>query len=447
MPTITLPIANFAAQQTVFDSTCRYVTVPKGRRFGITTGGANDFIKCALEGSFQKGLWGDVVNSNIEKYIARLFVPKLRNLPPSLWKWTKNPHSLFIKDAFIDFRSAERPESWEGFGYDKMFLNEAGIILQNPYLWENAIRPMMWDNPKCRAIIAGTPKVGSPQFKKLYMLGLDPDKKDYASFKFSSFDNPYLPRKIIMEDMQEMTEDAIRQEIYGDFLDDTGVVFRGVSKIAILDPTKTPEVISNHLYVIGADVAKLVDYTVIVVYDRATNNQVFQMRFTNLEWPVIRSRLVEVSRKYNNALIYLDSTGVGEPLFDDLSRMNIPVEAIHFTNESKKQMIEKLSTYIELQRLRMLKLDETIKELDSFSYDISEQTHRLIYNAPIGMHDDIVIAHALAIWGLQPVQITKPIQEMSIIEQDIAIKTGKIDSGIEEDFEEIDDWGLTGNEG
>ncbi|MHB9161686.1 MAG: hypothetical protein ACYC6W_12495, partial [Nitrosotalea sp.] len=365
---IKLPIRNFPKQQSVFDSTARYVVVPKGRRFGITTGGANNFIEGAIRNKFQKGLWGDVVNSNIEKYIERLFVPKLKNLPQSMWKWTKDPHVLHIKDSFIDFRSAERPESWEGFGYDKMFLNEAGIILRDQYLWHNSIIPMMWDNPKCQAIIAGTPK-GKGIFHELYMRGLDKDQSNYQSFTFSSFDNPYIPREVIMEDIKNMPQRVVSQEIYAEFLDDTGVVFRGVSNIAILDPKKTPEVNPEHMYVIGADVAKLVDYTVLVVYDRTDNRQVFQMRFTNLEWPVIRQRLVETSRAYNRALIYLDSTGVGEPIFDDLSRLNIPVEAVRLTNELKKQIIEKLSTFIELQHIHMLKIDETINELNSFTYD------------------------------------------------------------------------------
>src|SRR5258708_4080491 len=210
-----LPIINFPKQQEVFDSKARYVIVPKGRRFGITTGAVNNFIQEALQGKFVKGLWGDVINSNIEKYIARLFIPKLRNVPLSQWKWQKDPHVVYIGNAYIDFRSAERPEGWEGFGYDKIFLNEAGIILRNEYLWQNAIRPMMWDNPKCRAIIAGTPK-GAGTFKELYERGLDKDQIEYASFKFSSFDNPFLPRDIIMKDIETMPQRVVSQEIYAD---------------------------------------------------------------------------------------------------------------------------------------------------------------------------------------------------------------------------------------
>lgn len=442
---IELPIKNFAKQQEIFDCPARFVIVPKGRRFGITTGAKNNFIKKAIQRKFKSALWGDVVNSNIEKYIQRLFIPTLQKIPSSQWRWTKNPHTLYIFDSYIDFRSAERPESWEGFKYDEIFLNEAGIILKNRYLWDNAVKPMMWDNPNSHAILGGTPKIGCTVFKQLYDRGLDPDQPDYKSFKLSSFDNPYVSPEVIMNDIKNSPDSVVRQEVYGDFLDEDGVVFRGVRKIAILDPRNTPDVNSTHTYVIGADVAKLVDYTVIVVYDRTDNRQVFQMRFNNLEWPVIRMRLAEVSKKYNNALIYLDSTGVGEPIYDDLCRINIPVEPIHLTNELKKQIIEKLSGYIELFHIRMLNIEETINELSDFTYDISEHG-RIIYGAPVGFHDDIVIAHALAIWGLQPPIHRTPIEEMSVIQKDIAIKTGQIDPQIENDFVDIESWGMYGED-
>ena len=57
----------------------------------------------------------------------------------------------------MDFRSADKPENIEGFGYALIILNEAGIILKNRRLWEETIRPMAMDY-KAKVIIGGTPK-------------------------------------------------------------------------------------------------------------------------------------------------------------------------------------------------------------------------------------------------------------------------------------------------
>lgn len=421
MPKIQLPIKNFEKQEQIFSSPARIVSIKKGRRFGFTKGAANNTIKVALSGQKKKGLWVDTVNSNIERYVERFFLPSLRKLPEGTWHWGKQQKVLKILDFYMDFRSVDTPENIEGFGYDYMILNEAGIILKDPYLWNNAIRPMMWDSD-CQVFIGGTPKGGGGVFEDLYQRGMDPNQKQFASFWVSSFDNPYLPEEVIREDMKSMPERVIKQEIYGEFLDDTGVVFRGVKQIAVLPPEgKQPE--QGHIYVIGADLAKLEDFTVLTVYDRADNNQVLQMRFKQLEWPFIRSKIRSLSIKYNHALVILDSTGVGDPTFDDLSREGVPIEGIKFTNTLKQQLIEKLANWIELRNLKMLALDETIAELTTFTYDFSEKTDRVFYGAPPGFHDDIVISHALACWALQPVIVRRTTPALTPIQRDIMQKT------------------------
>lgn len=429
---IQLSTRNFDKQQSIFDSPATHTIVPKGRRFGLTKGAANDYIMSALKGKFHKGLWVDTVNSNIDRYIERYFMPHLKRIPENLWHWGKQEKIVKIKNAYIDFRSADRPENIEGFGYDKYFINEAGIVLKNPYLWDNAIRPMMWDF-KARGVIGGTPK-GKGIFSELYARGQDEEQPQYASMRFSTFDNPFIDSRVVLEEIRSMPERVVRQEIYAEFLDDTGVVFRGITQVASLSPKP---VHPQHLYVIGCDLAKVQDYTVIVVYDRADNCQVMQMRFNKLEWPFVKEKVQEVSRKFNNALVVLDATGLGDPIADDLIRSGVPVEPIHLTNELKKQIIEKLSNWIELSNLKMLQLDETIQEFNNFTYDISS-SGRVRYEAPVGFHDDIVIAHALAVWSMQPVIVREDESNLSIIERDVKEKI-KAATGVEDilDFEAV----------
>ncbi len=418
MININLAIENFPKQQAIFDDPHRFKIVAKGRRFGLTKGAANDFMACALAGKFKKGLWVDVVNANIEKYIERYFIPELKKLPQHLWHWRKQQKILEIAEAYIDFRSAEHPENMEGFGYDKAFLNEAGIILTDDYLWDYAIKPMFWDYD-CQVVIGGTPKGRGGIFEKLYQLGLDEDQKKYQSFHFSSFDSPFKKiHKRILEDIESesMPEKVIKQEVYAEFLEDTGVVFRGFMDIATAEP-KEPH--PDHTYVIGCDLAKVQDYTVLAVYDAGNNHQVYQARWNKLDWGMQKARIAETSRHFNGARIIIDETGLGAPIVEELARMEVPVEPFHFTNDSKRQVIEKLSAWIQTKKIRIWKPEyapETIKELSQFTYDISEKTAKVTYSAPIGLHDDCVIAHALAVWGLNPLYSRESDQEPSIIQ-------------------------------
>mgnify|MGYP001570439895 CR=1 FL=1 len=352
-------------------------------------------MKSALAGTFKKGLWVDVVNGNIDKYIERYFIPHLNKLPKTVWEWRKQAKMLIINKAYIDFRSADTPETMEGFGYDKAFLNEAGIILKNEYLWDNAIRPMFWDYP-CQVVIGGTPK-GKGKLFELAERGKDPSQTLYEFFTFTSFDNPYLNLKAIREDMASMPERVIQQEIYAQFLEDTGVVFRNFLEVMDSEPTKPYQ---DHRYIMGVDLAKVEDFTVLAVYDAISNRQVYQARFNKIDWGMQKARIAQTAKHFNNATIVIDATGIGEPIVDDLSRMELAVDPIKFTNDQKRQLIEKLANWIELKRLHMLNIPETVRELSNFTYDISENTGRIMYNAPIGFNDDIVIAHALAVWRL-----------------------------------------------
>ena len=351
-----------------------------------------------------------------------------------MWNWRKQAKILEMRDSYIDFRSSDRPENIEGFGYDKLFINEAGIVLKDEYLWNNAIKPMLWDyQPSC--VIGGTPK-GMGVFNTLAEFGKDKDKPEYEFFHFTSFDNPYLQLDLLKEDMANMPERVVQQEIYAQFLADTGVVFREVSLIADALPEKPKD---NHVYVMGVDLAKVTDYTVITVYDRDNNKQVYQDRFNKLEWPFQQAKIKSISDHYNKALVVLDATGLGDPVADALTRAGVPIKPVKFSNPVKKELIEKLAIYIEQRYIHMLNIEDTIKEFNNFTYDVSS-SGRIMYQAPQGFNDDIVMAHALAISSLNPLH--KGVKEKPKTEIQKAYEQAKTAYTEEDDlFAEFDDSG------
>lgn len=285
---------------------------------------------------------------------------------------------------------------------------------------------MLWEY-KPNTVIGGTPK-GKGQFFELSLRGQDPTQQEYKFFNYSSFDNPYLDTKALEEDMKSMPERVVQQEIYAQFLEDTGVVFRGVREIATATPEKPKP---NNVYVMGVDLAKVQDWTVIAVYDRKTNEQVYQDRFKTLEWPFQKKKIKAVSRHYNNALVVLDATGLGDPIADDLIRDGVPVEPYKLTNQSKKELIEKLSVLIEQKRIKILNIEDTIAELNSFTYDVTN-SGRITYNAPVGFNDDIVIAHGLAVWSLTPLYPEPNPEPVSLIQREYRKLTQRGDDSVYE---------------
>lgn len=209
----------------------RFQIVPKGRRTGITQGAEKSIIEYGLEG-ITPMLWVDTINGNIDRYFERYFRPDLKRLPKGWWKWNANKRILEIKNkdggwTIIDFRSADNPESIEGFGYKLIFLNEAGIILADDYLYSRAILPMMMDFPDSRLIAAGVPKGktkkdgNNHKFYDLYLKALD-GAAGYNLVQLTSYNNPLLNKSDIEEISAELSAAEREQEIEGQFVDMTG---------------------------------------------------------------------------------------------------------------------------------------------------------------------------------------------------------------------------------
>jgi len=212
----------FLPKQTeLFDDPARFKVVGKGRRFGLTRGMALHVIENCIDG-VTPILWVDTVNSNIERYFDRYFMPVLKSLPKTAWKYNRTKGELKIYNSIVDFRSAESPENIEGFGYRLIIINEAGIILKNRRLWEESIRPMVMDFG-AKVIIGGTPKGRKYKgekhlFYELYQRGLV-DGIRWKSFNYSTYDNPLLSKVDIDEAVSDISPALRDQEIYGKFID------------------------------------------------------------------------------------------------------------------------------------------------------------------------------------------------------------------------------------
>jgi phage FluMu gp28-like protein len=159
-------------------------------------------------------------------------------------------------------------------------------------------------------------------------------------------------------------------------------------------PSYAQEPKKGKRYYMGVDLAKSHDYTVIVIIDEG-GHVVYFDRFNDISWTIQKKRVVDIAQYYNAAVL-VDSTGVGDPVLDDLL-YHISVDGFKFSNTSKRQLVENLSIGIERGSISFFEIPELIEELSTFAYDQSE-TGLIRYNAPDGLHDDCVIALALAYW-------------------------------------------------
>lgn len=306
----------------------RWRIFPKGRRLGATKGAAIAFTKWMQEG--EPLLWGDTVNSNIDRYVERYFIPFYRKNNIK-YKWNAQKKLLQVGDGYTDFRSADRPENWEGFGYKKIFLNEAGLILDDEYLYYNAVLPMMIDYPDSTLIAAGTPKLSrgvGALFQKLW-LNVEMKAPGYYGKQFSTYDNPYLNTDSIKALEQEIAACERPQEIWGKFIESAGIAinFNWFRRYQV-EPANPTMIVQS--WDTASSEKQINDPSVCTTWKMTPNGfYLIDVYRAWVEYPSLKRAVVNLAEKYNPNVILIENKSTGQALIPDLrNEMRFPITPI-----------------------------------------------------------------------------------------------------------------------
>lgn len=364
----------------------RFRIVCCGRRWGKTLSLAAELLD---RGAGEAA--GDYAWIAPTYFIAERGVEALRDIAPEFVRFTgRNPVRAEFTGAHgtsrILFLSADNPESILGLGFKGIVIDEAARI--PPDVWHYTIRPTLAQTLGWATLIS-TPN-GRGWFYDLHTRGMDPAETEYQSFHFPSNSNPYFPAAEWEEAKRTMPEDVFRQEYMAEFLEDSAGVFHSV-EYCVVDaaPPQSGEV------VIGCDLAKHSDFTVLIAMDRKTGACLDIARFNHLDWPVQKERIVGFCRKHNGLLV-LDATGIGDPIYDDLKHEIPQIQPVKLTNPVKTQLIQRLVVGVEQRQISWPRSWTMLTdEMKRYEYQILP-SGTITYNAPGGYHDDCVVALALA---------------------------------------------------
>lgn len=307
----------------------------------------------------------------------------------------RHEKKMYLVDGTeIEFKSADSKDTTlRGAGLDWCIIAEASRVSQDA--WEQGIRPALADKLG-RAVFGSTPK-GKNYFYDLYRRGQDNQDKDWKSWKLPSITNPYFPKEEFYSLQKSMPEMLFKQEMEAEFIDDSGVVFRGIKEIVCGD---YKDAIDGHDYIIGVDLAKTHDFTVIHVMDRQTKEIVYFDRFNQMDWPYQKEKINWIAKKYYEAQIWIDSTGLGDPIENDLRKDGRRIFGYKFSNSSKKELIEFLCIAIQQRMFTMPENETVLTELAQYDYELLPGGS-VRYSAPVGKFDDCVISLALCVHGMK----------------------------------------------
>ena len=293
-----------------------------------------------------------------------------------------------ITGGVIEFWSADRADSIRGKKYHVFIVNEAGFVPNLLDIRNYIIAPTLIDY-QGQEWYAGTPK-GMNGFFSLY----NQTGEDWARWQMSSYTNPFVPAAELDSLKTLMPERAFQQEIMAQFLEDGGGVFRHVRDVSTLKPRD-----GDGQYVIGVDWGRSNDATVFSVLDARTKEQVYLDRMTDTDYASQRLRLKALSDRYKRAQVIAESNSMGQPNIEALQNEGVPVMAFTTTNASKAGIIQALELAFERGEIRLLDDETQITELTA--YQSEKLPSGLVrYGSPEGLHDDTVMALALAWWGI-----------------------------------------------
>ena len=300
-----------------------------------------------------------------------------------------------LGDCVITMRSADQPEHLQNIGLDALWVTEASSIKDE--VWHNQLRPTLISPGRFgRAIVESRPSRPDNWFEQLFEQGQNPENKGYIeSWHFTSYDNPLIDPKDI-DSLKEITpEAAFAQEYMAETQADMDRAFNNIDNCIGGNLDNEPE--AGRSYVIGVDPAKRVDFAVYIVMDRERRRVVDFYRYSNVDYTIQREKVRELSERWNEARVILDSSGIGDVFYDMLREVEVSVRPIGFKAE-KGRIHSNLIVAIERETIKFPRYARLIKEL-RMARRVLNTKGQVEAMAPESEHDDCIDALALALEG------------------------------------------------
>lgn len=360
-------------QQQILNEAKRFNVLCCGRRWGKSGLAINLLSETALEG-YPVGYFTPTY-----KLLDGTYNECISALEPIIKRKHDHQFIELITGGKIEFWSLENELAGRSRKYKRAIVDEGAFVKNLWKSWTESIRATLTDY-KGDGWILSTPR-GKNDFFKMFMRGKQEDK-GWASWQMSTYSNPYIDNEEIDDAKLDLPEAAFKQEYMAEFLDNTANPFG----LAFINQCTYP-LSTEPPICFGIDLAKSFDYTVIIGLDK--NGSVCYFDRFQKDW----RQTVQTITNLPNVDIAIDSTGVGDPIAEDVARVMQNVEMFKFTAHSKQQLMVGLVLGIQ-QRKVTFPEGNISDELSNFEYQFTNSGVK--YSAPSGLHDDCVCALALA---------------------------------------------------
>lgn len=377
----------YPKQEAAFFNEKRYSYCEATTKAGKTVGGMAWLTERSLKGSAGQNRWW-VAPTVTQAKIA--FKRIKRGLPSGLIRtWETDRIILLPNKSLMHFKTGEDPDALYGDDVFDAVMDEASRSREEAFF---AVRSTLTaTRGQLRAI--GNVKGRQNWFYRMARRAESGDP-DMHYEKITCYDaiQAGVIAEAEIDDARRTLPEHIFKELYEAIPSDDGGNPFGIGAIArcVKPLSKLPVVVW------GIDLAKSHDWVVCIGLDR--NGDVARIERWQGPWPETKTRILAL---VGNTKAYVDSTGVGDPIVDDLQRKGGRSNYIgfKFSSTSKQMLMEGLAAAIQGGTTSVIEGVHR-NEMEIFEFVYSRTGVK--YSAPEGLHDDCVCAHALAVYHRNP---------------------------------------------
>jgi len=380
-------------QRKILDSEARYTVVEASTKTGKTASHIVWLLEQALNPALKENdsvWWVAPVYAQAEIAYKRM---KTQMPDKDFFKTNEGKLTLTLPTGVhIQFKSADKPDNLYGDDVYAAVFDE--FTRAKEEAWFALRTTLTATQGKCKFI-------GNVKGKKNWGYRLSQEaksgKEGYEYFKITAYDAAEAGF-ITFEEIESAKRDLpdlVFKELYLAEASEDGTNPFGQKFINMC----TQPMSSLPPICYGIDLANSVDYAVIIGLDALGQTCYFD-RFRKIGWGNTKERIIRLPK----LSMRIDSTGVGDPIVEDIEALNPLAKGFKFTPISKQQIIEALAMAIQQRKTTFPEYPKgtipendpgNIKfELENFEFEYTRTGVR--YTAPAGMHDDCVCALALA---------------------------------------------------
>jgi len=337
------------------------------------------------------------------------------HIPPEIIeKKNDSELAIYYKNGVIQrFVGAEDPDKHRGTNPFDVVFDEYSEM--NEEIWTAVFQPVLREN-KGTATFVYTPKGKNHSWK---LLNLARDNPQWFSSVKTVKDTNVFTKEELLEIQRNTPQAFYGQEYMCNFVDGAGQFFRRVRQNTYDKDRQLPD---KGDFQLGVDLAKHQDWTVITPFNLNFFIAYPQDRFNQIDWNLQKARIEATAYRHSSidsnipALIWPDSTGVGDPIVEDLRSRGMRIggddsKGFVFTQTSRENLLNNLAILLEQDKIKIPNDEGLIAELESFRYEVGENK-KLKIKVPDNMTDDRVMSLALSVWN-----VTTPIKPDTYTQQ------------------------------